>query len=926
MEIALLSGAGLFGYLYNQQNRQKNFQNENSKGLQEESNKYPIFKGPEYSNIAGCPASYPGMYNSAVMPPMQSMDPNYIKFMNDQYIKQQKINNMRKNEEKMVGNYRKENFTSASIDHESGPILGQGSQLMNSMNSYIPSNDPTSEYLLDLKKRPETDASHNNMMPFFGSKVTQNMAGTGVAQGNYIDGVTVDTGFDKSTPYQTKLASFTGMDDNYLHKREAGPMYSPGEQQTGWVYGTPLFREDIGRYTDSLTTRNDLRPVESEQVGPGLNLDPSIPAAGGFHEFTRVMPNNVSDYKANQLEGRVNEGKFYSAGLPTSYPGIGTENNANGNAPGVPKNRPPKDFSQTRYPTMTTKVGFVQNAEEMRGDYDVDKRPKNALRDQISYGYGTIKPVNTENFQNTDSVVSKPAYKAFQSSKSSDKYCVEPEMPVGISPSIPTKQGPTRSPTFMSQDNNIRSVSDCNSIPVIGPSLERHSMGPILSNYYVNETGRGTVAPENVSQLNLKGVDLFNNLSYRDPQKVTTKETTQFNYQGNPNIQDKQGKFYTYVDDPSVTTKETTQFNYQGNPNIQDKQGKFYTYTDLPKVTTKETAEFSYAGDPNAGLTAFRETSRFQYTGPTDGKELFGNVDYNDLKKMNSMGPKNKIGGAKTYSIKSSTLVQDYFPGAGRQNILQDPDELLGKIKFNKSDRNYTGPGTISQAIPSATYQQNNRYMATPKPAANKLFGINDRSLASYQVEHLRDNPLSMYTVNPNGEIPKFFQDNKPDDYSSLIQENKKNIIERVKNVDNSGDFGIAVNVYPKGGSVLNNSQNNANAKVVYNEISELSSDSVSNNYNPMISQGSSTRTNTDPTFSGHAYSGEFSTDKKNPQEKMLLDPNGVVYTPNKNVPMQSNDFGMENGPINTPNGQEVCKPSKPLYFTSELELNRDFR
>jgi hypothetical protein len=34
-------------------------------------------------------------------------------------------------------------------------------------------------------------------------------------------------------------------------------------------------------------------------VGPGLKLDPKIPAAGGFHEFTRVLPNNVTNYKAN---------------------------------------------------------------------------------------------------------------------------------------------------------------------------------------------------------------------------------------------------------------------------------------------------------------------------------------------------------------------------------------------------------------------------------------------------------------------------------------------------------------------------------------------------------------------------------------------------------------------------------------------------
>jgi hypothetical protein len=91
--------------------------------------------------------------------------------------------------------------------------LGNGSEL--NKQNYIPANDPTSDFLLDIQSRPNTDFTHNNMVPFFGAKVTQNMAGTGVAQGNYIDGVSVDSGFDKTTPYQNKLNNFTGIDDTY---------------------------------------------------------------------------------------------------------------------------------------------------------------------------------------------------------------------------------------------------------------------------------------------------------------------------------------------------------------------------------------------------------------------------------------------------------------------------------------------------------------------------------------------------------------------------------------------------------------------------------------------------------------------------------------------------------------------------------------
>ena len=90
-------------------------------------------------------------------------------------------------------------------------------------SNVIAVNDPTSDMLLDLKERPITDFYHNNMVPFYKGSVKQNMAGTGVPSGNYVDGNkpgTVNSGFDNSTPYTTQLSTFTGQDSTYLHKRE----------------------------------------------------------------------------------------------------------------------------------------------------------------------------------------------------------------------------------------------------------------------------------------------------------------------------------------------------------------------------------------------------------------------------------------------------------------------------------------------------------------------------------------------------------------------------------------------------------------------------------------------------------------------------------------------------------------------------------
>ena len=127
-------------------------------------------------------------------------------------------------------------------------------------------------------------------------------------------------------------------------------------------------------------------------VGPALLTGGNIPAAGGFNSAleTRVMPNNVSDYKANQLEGRVSGGYFNLGGNePTAYPNPGGE--LNNNMPtGVSKNRPDTFYSQARYPTMTTKASPEVQGDEIRANWDLSKRPNNASREQINYGFGSI--------------------------------------------------------------------------------------------------------------------------------------------------------------------------------------------------------------------------------------------------------------------------------------------------------------------------------------------------------------------------------------------------------------------------------------------------------------------------------------------------------------------------------------------------------
>jgi len=122
--------------------------------------------------------------------------------------------------------------------------------------------------------------------------------------------------------------------------------------------------------------RTSEQPIEKTHVGRGIAMAPGVPAAGGFHEFTRVMPENVSDYKANQLPGTVAGGKWVMSNAPTS-------------TVEVSKNHVNSFYSICRREPMPTK--FVTSAETTRPDFSTLLKFQN--RQVTNAGFGpTINP------------------------------------------------------------------------------------------------------------------------------------------------------------------------------------------------------------------------------------------------------------------------------------------------------------------------------------------------------------------------------------------------------------------------------------------------------------------------------------------------------------------------------------------------------
>jgi hypothetical protein len=206
---------------------------------------------------------------------------------------------------------------------------------------------------------------------------------------------------------QTRMELFTGALDegksttgHYRNKMEQKPLFEPGVTRaqitSAGSAGNPMFGgEDRDQRYVTTNTFNNMRPTEQIQVGPGLNVGPDVPATGGFHQFFRVMPKNVNEYRKHNLKGGVIPGKRPVAEVPRHV--------------NMKKNAVDREFETPGF-TGTKSAAF--NAVQSRPEYQpVMKVPPRTLGDQAYFGgaagatYGVRAPygsLNSGRNDNTD--------------------------------------------------------------------------------------------------------------------------------------------------------------------------------------------------------------------------------------------------------------------------------------------------------------------------------------------------------------------------------------------------------------------------------------------------------------------------------------------------------------------------------------------
>ena len=166
------------------------------------------------------------------------------------------------------------------------------------------------------------------------------------------------------------------------NRKEIKNLFTPEEKTTTYGYqygqsgktgpGLSITRQkEFEDLKKTIKFKQNEQPFEKIHVGPGISVGTAIPAAGGFHQYTRVVPDNISDYSANQLPGMVAGGKWAFSNAPTSQQP-------------VVSNRPQKFYSLCQYGPAAGKA--VMTAPMTIPDYAV--KLKNQNRTVINYGYG----------------------------------------------------------------------------------------------------------------------------------------------------------------------------------------------------------------------------------------------------------------------------------------------------------------------------------------------------------------------------------------------------------------------------------------------------------------------------------------------------------------------------------------------------------
>tara|TARA_B100000795_G_scaffold268520_1_gene255638 strand:- start:1429 stop:3717 length:2289 start_codon:yes stop_codon:yes gene_type:complete len=162
---------------------------------------------------------------------------------------------------------------------------------------------------LSGKKMIKEDFTHENMVPFFGSNIKQNMS-------------------DKSN--QTVLENHTGNIKNFRNKEEVPYMFDP-QSRVNHINGSPVHNEELMKRFNPSNKKQQELPIKQVRVGPGINQGYSAKACGGLNQANKrdfIMPKTVDELRTLTNPKKQYAGRIVS-GLKSGQRGVQSKINKN---------------------------------------------------------------------------------------------------------------------------------------------------------------------------------------------------------------------------------------------------------------------------------------------------------------------------------------------------------------------------------------------------------------------------------------------------------------------------------------------------------------------------------------------------------------------------------------------------------------------
>jgi hypothetical protein len=209
----------------------------------------------------------------------------------------------------------------------------------------------------------ESDFRHNNMQPYFGSRVRQ-------------------SGHTQNT-HELILDQKQGTGSQHIQKQEQSPLFRP-EENMNWNTGMPNQSDFIQSRINPVLKMANVKPFKSERVAPGLGLGAGTEGSGGFNSGMEArdlwMPKTVDELRVANKPKETYAGQFL--GGKTAVQNRAEIGNVEKNRPDTYYiNEPDRYFTTTgqeKAPTSRSAQVMKEQTRIHQEHYGVAKADKNA--------------------------------------------------------------------------------------------------------------------------------------------------------------------------------------------------------------------------------------------------------------------------------------------------------------------------------------------------------------------------------------------------------------------------------------------------------------------------------------------------------------------------------------------------------------------